>query len=231
MPRGSKRKRDMNSGAEGEDDSQHPGQGQTEQEGPVPGPRNINARGLAEDDYDKVSLDAWLKYDRKLSAEEAVQLLERRLKSKHPNEIRMLLKANDQLLVGTANAKRHRIASGIVFGFSHPCKHCGAGVYPVYTENGSLKGFHCGGGYDQTVGRVQTCGIVSKSGGARSFKSPYSYVEKYLDYSGAISFLPSNHPDQSTEGRAGQLYRRSHGGKNFKKKSGYNPAPIFPWGW
>ena len=96
----------------------------------------------------------------------------------------------------------------------------------VYGEGGVLVGYQCGGNYDRGAGRVTFCRAVSKSKGSRSFITPYEYAYKYLDSTGHLPFMPSDHADQTLEGRAGQLYRIRHGGTNWKKKAGYNPLPV-----
>jgi hypothetical protein len=88
----------------------------------VPPPANVEEVTYI-DQYNNLSLEGWLLYDKKrFKGEDAVNLLERRLRDKHPHEIRLLLKANSQLQTGTAQNKRIRIAEGIVIGFSFPCK-------------------------------------------------------------------------------------------------------------
>lgn len=166
--------------------------------------------------FDKVLFEGWLEYDKNGNLDEEIALLlEERLRSKHPNEIRELLKVNSQLQTGTAKDRRRRIAEGVVFGFNPACPKCHSGTRPILDENSVFKGYSCGGGYDQTVGRVTSCGIIIKRHGTKPFVSPYPKAYKYLNNTGKIGFIPSFHADQQVDGRAGELYRRMHKGKNY----------------
>ena len=182
-------------------------------------------------DYDRIRTEAWLVYDKKLtSPEAAIELLMHRMKGMDPHEIRMLLKANKQLQTGSAG-KRRCIAEGIVLGFSHPCSKCGLGVKPVFAANGTVEGYACGGAFERTAHCVVACTGVRKSRGGCSFKSPYDYVNKYLDVTGHFPHIRSDSPDQdiSAAGRAGQLFRLRHKGKEWKKPKGYAPVPPNPY--
>jgi len=181
-----------------------------------------------EDVYDEISLEGWLQYNRRrCSEEEAIALLAKRLAKKSSQE-------NNQLQTGSSITKRERIARGVVVGFSPPCPKCGCGVYPVFEDRASsssvFKGYKCGGAYDRSIGDVISCGLVTRSAGTRRFVSPYDYVNKYLTVTGRLPFMPSQHVDQTKDGRAGQLYRNKYG-RNWQPLKGYNPLPVCPWGY